>query len=824
MPQALTLILRSIQAGRFYSFVSVAGLSIAIAAIVLVGALLQHELAYEKGFSDSDRIYRLNWVNGGTGDRFATMFNPFSPPLADQTDEIEAAARVGIFEVLLDKGEGDPGSRLSSFEQMAFADPDYFRIFDFTFLSGDPANALATPNSLVLTQAAAEKYFPGEAAVGRTLLLENSLTMIVTAVIEEMPASTHFPFHFIVPMESARILFDGAGWLDNWGSDRVYHYLLLAQGAQPDLVHARIMDFAERNIPYEDWDFEILMQPLEDIHFMPDLQNEMPVRDTILNIVKSPRNKSDLAIFFAGALVLVLIASFNFMNLQVARGVGRSKQVGMLKVVGATRLDIFKRMLAESLLFAVLSLGVALAIVQFGLGMFGNLLGVSLSWADVLDPQVISLVVLTTIALGLISGAYPAWIMASQKPSLVLKGQFSHGHGVHQIRHMLVLLQFTVSIILIAVALVIYAQISYSISAPLGFEPERTAIVEIGRDEVRDDYDTLRLRLLEHPDVTHVTRASIVPTGNLSDGTSLYPQGGNPEEPVAMRMSVVSFDFFEAFDMNLAAGRGFSRDFAADEFVFPNAENPVSNGSIIINEASARRAGWSTPSEAVGKIMQNGYNFNGIDLSMVMEVVGVVEDVHFRSLRSEVVPMIFYLSQGGGRMVVKLSNDDSADFIDHMQRVWRETVPEIPLRMEWLGDSVAQLYEQETRMLRLLASVSVIAIGVACLGLFAVAMLVTELRRKEVALRKVFGASILNIVNLLSWAFLKSILLANLLAIPIAWYYLSNWLTAFIYRIDLGPMYFVIPAIATILVAWVTVATQAWMVARNSPIHALRYE
>ena len=483
-------------------------------------------------------------MNSGTGDRFATMFNPFSPPFAEETAEIEAATRIGIFDVLLARGAGDPGAT-SSFEQVGFADPQFFSIFDFDFESGNPATALESPDSLVLSRAAADKYFPGESAIGRSMTLENDQTMIVSAIIDSIPSTTHFPMHFIVPLEKLRDIYGGARWLDSWGSDQFYHYILVNQGVTGAALQDRAMAFADRNMPYDDWDNEILAQALGEIHFTPDLQNEMPIRDSVLNIVKAPRNKSDLTIFFAGALVLVLIASFNFMNLQVARGVGRAKQLGLLKVVGAKTGDVFRRMLSESMLFAALSLGVAMVLVELSLGLFGDMLAVNLAWADVFDREVVSLVVLVTAALGIVSGAYPAWIMASQKAGLVLKGQFAHGHGVQQVRHTLVLLQFTVSIILIAVALVIYAQISYSISAPLGFEPERTAIVEIGRSEARDDYETLRLRLEEHPDVASVARGSIVPTGNLSDGTSMYPQGGSPDNSVPMRFVLAGYDYFE---------------------------------------------------------------------------------------------------------------------------------------------------------------------------------------------------------------------------------------------------------------------------------------
>ncbi len=824
MTQSLTLLLRSILVGRFYSLVSVLGLAIAIAGVILVGALLQHEYAYEKNYSASDRIYRLNWISSGTGDRFATMFNPFSEQLADNATGIEYATRVGTYEVLLEKDMISPGHGMSGFEQFAFADPNFFNVFDLRFVSGDPETALAAPGSLVLTESAAEKYFPGESAMGQTITIENETTLVVVATIEDLPASTHFSFNFIVPLQTLRDIYGGAGWLDSWGSDQLYHYLLAAPGTSAEALHTQVMDFARRHVPYEGWDFQIALQPLEEIHFTPDLQNEMPQRDTIRNITKTPRSKSDLILFSAGALILVLIASLNFMNLQIARGFGRSKQLGLLKVVGASRYKVFERLLSESVIFALLSLFAALMIVELSLDVFGRTIAVSLDWSDVLQREVLAGVVGITLALGLLSGVYPAWLMASQKPGLILKGEFSYGHGVHRIRQALVLLQFSVSIILIIVSLGIYAQIKFSISAPLGFDPTRTAVVSINRSEVDGDYETLKARLEEHPDVALVSRTSIIPTGNLSDGTQLDPDGGGPVEPVAVRLTTVDFDYFEALGFAMAAGRGFGRGFAADEFEFPSAENPVTSSGIIINEAAARRAGWANPSDAIGKEMRNDFDMGGVSLTTVMTIVGVVNDVHFRSLRSEIVPMAFFLTQSGNHMVVKLLGDNTDSAMAHIEQVWRETVPEIPLQLQWLDESVAQLYDKDTRILRIMSGVSIIAIAVACLGLFAVASLVTQFRRREVALRKVFGATIIEVVNLLSWRFLKSVVLANVLAWPIAWAYMNIWLSSFAYRIDLNASQFLIPAAITFVVAWLTVAAQAWSVARNAPIHALRYE
>jgi putative ABC transport system permease protein len=827
MGQQLRIALRSIIKGRYYSLVSVAGLSIAITVVLLVALLVQHETSFDRDFARADSIYRVSWENTGTGDRFATMFNIFSPQMKTDFKEVEEAARLGIFELTMQRGAtaATANPAVMRYENIALVDPAFFSLFDFEFVSGS-ASALDQPNSIVMTQASAERYFPGENALGQTLLLENNVTLTVTGLLREIPVNSHFTAHYFVPLETLRTLYDGARFLDSWSSDVLYHYVQLAEGTSADVLEQQLPAFLERHDP--EWPLGsvgITLQPLSDIHFTTDLQNDMPVRDTVRNIIKAPRQASDLVLFTAGSFFLILVASFNFMNLQIARSIGRGKQLGMLKVLGANRRQLIEQILLESVALCCIAFLFALVLVELVIGSFNHLLAVNLAGRDLLSPGLGGMALLLTLGLGLLSGAYPALLMSSQNPSQVMKGEFRLGQGAAKVRGMLVLLQFAASVILIVVSLVIYTQIQFSLDVPLGFTSRNIAVLNLDR-RTRPHFETLHTRLIAVPGVESVTRSSIFPTDNLSDGMSLTTDGSQRE--VDMRSVWVGHGYFETLGIELTAGRTYSPEFTTDEFSFPSEENPLVESGIIINEAAARKAGWMSgedPSPAIGKSLSAEHEINGVLTTMRYRVVGVVKDVHFRSLRSEIVPMSYYLSSFGRKVGVRFASGvDKSVAAGLVEQVWNEVVNDAPLRINWLEDSVDELYAQEHRSLKLVASIALLAIAVACLGLFAVATLVTGLRTREIGLRKILGAGIRELVNMLSWQFLKPVLLANLIAWPLAWLYLDDWLQLFAYRVELDWPHFMIPAGLAIAIAWITVAGQALRVATDNPIKALRYE
>jgi putative ABC transport system permease protein len=827
MSQSLNIALRSIINARFYSLVSVVGLGIAIAVVLLVALLVKHETSYDRAYDKADSIFRVTWVDMGTGDRFATAFNPISPQMKADFPQVIEAARLGVFEQTLqrtdDSGVADSAS--VRFENIAMVDPGIFSLFDFDFIAGGP-ESLAQPDTIVLTQAGAEHYFPGENPMGKTLLLGSKVALTVSGLINDMPETSHITTHFFVPLETLRAIYDRAGFIENWGSDVFYHYVLLEESTDASALAKQLPEFLQRHDP--EWPLgsvEIELQPLTSLHFITDMQNDMPVRDTVLNTTKAPRQSTDLVLFSAGAFFLVLVASFNFMNLQVARSIGRGKQLGMLKVLGANRRQVVTQILLESILLCAMSFAVALVLVEMALDSFSAILAVNLTWSQLLTPGFAGLALVATIALGLLAGAYPAVLMASQSPSQVMRGEFKLGLGAARVRSLLVLLQFSASVILIAVSLVIYAQIRYSLSVPLGFEHDNIAVVELGRDN-RQHFDALKARVEVDPTVQSMTKATIYPTDNLSDGGSLMTEGGQNE--IAMRTVMTEFGYFQTLGIDVVAGRPFKPEFGSDRFKFASAETPNVDNGIIINRAAARRAGWmegEDVSAAIGQVMSTEHIVDGVLMTMRMHVVGVVEDVHFRSLRSEIVPMSYYLTGWGSKVAVRFeSGVERAEAEKILRDAWDGLVTGAPLRLSWLEDSVDELYAQEHRSLQLISSIALLAVVVACLGLFAVATLVTGLRTREIGLRKILGAGVRELVNMLSWQFLKPVLLANLVAWPLAWLYLNDWLQLFAYRVDLQWSHFLLPAGVATAIAWVTVAGHALRVAMNNPIKALRYE
>jgi putative ABC transport system permease protein len=827
MNQGFNIALRSIIKGRYYSLVSVVGLAIAITVVLLVALLVQHETSFDRNFAQSESIYRASWENTGTGDRFATMFNAFSPQLKIDFQEVKETARLGVFELTLQRN-GDSQTAVpvaARYENIAMVDPEFFSLFDFHFSSGNSA-ALNEPNGIVMTRQGAERYFPGENPMGKTLLLENQVMLTVTGVLDELPANTHFTTHYFVPLESLRAIYNGAGFIESWNSDVFYHYVLLAAGASATDLEKQLPAFVVRHDP--EWPLGsvgIELQALTDIHFITDMQNDMPVRDTVQNIIKAPRQASDLVLFTAGAFFLILVASFNFMNLQIARSIGRGKQVGMLKVLGANRRQVIGQILLESNLLCGIAFVLALILLELSLDPFGQVLAVNLYWSELFSIKMMGLAVMLTLGLGIVSGGYPALLMSSQNPSEVMRGELRLGQTAGRVRSILVLLQFAVSVILIVVSLTIYAQIRYSLDVSLGFEPDNVAVIEMGRGN-RQHFDALKARLQDNPAVEVVSQGTIFPTDNLADGSSLIKEGGQDE--VAMRTVLTGFDYFDAVGIDIVAGRDFAPEYGADWFSFPSADTPQVESGIVINRATARQAGWMNgddPSAAVGQVLGTEHTIDGVTMTMRMHVVGVVEDVHFRSLRSEIVPMAYYLSSWGSKMAVRFAPGTPAnEAVDLLNEAWAAVVIGLPLRMTWLADSVDELYSQEHRSLRLVSSIALLAVAVACLGLFAVATLVTGLRTREIGLRKILGAGVREIVNLLSWQFLRPVLLANLVAWPVAWLYLNDWLQLFAYRVDLNWTHFLLPAAAAISIAWLTVAGQALRVATNNPIKAIRNE
>ncbi len=809
--------IRNLLKHKLHSFINIFGLAIGFAVAMLIAFFVRTELSFEQGFTKADQIYRLTWESKTTGNRFGTVDNPAGPAMAKDFPEVLDANRLATSEMLLSVDDRQ------AFETVYFSENNFFALFDLQFIEGSPANALADPNSIVLTQSAAEKYFGDESAMGRSLTLGGSQDMVVTAVIADMPATTQFTMNFLAPMETAAALFGGE-FLERWGSDVLHAYLLLAPGTDPVALEAKFPDFIDRYMDGRSEFISYRLQALGDIHFTPNLENELPERDGITGAVKSFREKSNIYILAIAALFVLVVASINFINLQVAQASHRMKEVAVRKVNGATRNDIALQFIGESLFLALFGFAAALILTEIAAPWFGDLSGVRFSLFQHTGGLFLPAFVGVALLVGLISGLYPSLLLAGLLPAKIFKGEFfSTGSGAH-LRTGLVVIQFAIAIGLIIATTVIRSQVEYSMEKPLGYDRSEIITIPMDRRIIRENYVTLKTGFLTYPDVVSVTSSSIAPTRDLSDGWSFTEPGGSEEETLSVRAAFVNFDFFETYGIEMAAGRAFSEAFGNDRAPFPDAENPHIETTVILNETALRTWGWGNPQDALGRTLLTNYTDDGVELSMAFTVVGIARDVHFRSLRNEIVPMAYMNAPGGAMISIKTSGDNMAGVLDHIGGVWSSVIADYPLRTTFIADDYQALYADEQRSLELSSVVSLLAIIISCLGLYSIAAFIAEKRTKEIGIRKVHGASVPALVRAVSLHFLKPVLLANLIAWPLAFYFMDQWLTGFAYRIDLGLSPFLIAGVGAALIALATVLAHAIRVARSNPVHALRYE
>ena len=815
-----TTALRNIMRYRLYATINIIGLSIGLAVAIMIALFVRHETGFDTMYADHGLIYRMNWSQVHTGARFATFFNPMSPLIAEALEgEIEQVTRLAMSERLLSVGE------TTNYETITFVDPNFFEVFEHPIISGNPGTALAGPKSAVLTAPAAVKLFGESDPIGRVFTIDGSYEFQVTAVIESSAANSHFVSNIFVNMEMLPVIWGRPNMWQAMGSDQLYHYVKLAPGVEQQALEEKITAFVwDRFGGEDDGSFATPLQPLADIHFTTDLQNEMPIRDAITGVVKPHRQRGDITIFALVGLLTLAIACFNFMNLQIAQASKRISEVGIRKALGARRRDLAVQFLIESVLHAVLALLGALILIEVFLPVFSGLVAAPLEATTIFDPLVATALIGTAVLVGLISGLYPATFFAGRVPSQVLRGEMIQGVGSAKVRAGLVVMQFAISIGLISSAGIVNSQIDYALTKSLGFNPRNVITVQINRGDARSAYPSMRDQLLADPNIVAVSASSIIPTWDLSDGSQFQKVGGEGQTRLDTRRIAVGAGFFEALGMEMAAGRPFSTDFPADAMGRLSPETPVVSGGVIFNETAARQAGWTDPEDAIGQKLYSAFSSNGVDYRLDYEVVGIVRDAHYGSVRTKIVPVSYTLETFANVMIVRAKAGAVGPVIDKIDQIWQTQVPEYPIRRSFLDDDYAALYAGEARTLGLFTGFAEIAVLIACLGLYGLAVFMAERRTKEIGIRKVLGATIANIVRLLSWDFSKLVILANLIAWPAAWWAMQGWLGNFAYRADLDFTTFLTAGLLAFGLAVATVWVHAYKAARQNPILSLRHE
>ncbi len=785
----VTVALRNLRKHKAYSFINITGLAIGMACSILILLWVRDELSFDRFHANAAQIHRVYRDEAVTAPGSGSALTP--PPMAaafkKDFPEVLKATRFGSWKRrLVANGE-------RSFTETGYmhADPDFFGMFSFPFVKGDPGAAFSEPYSVVLTESAAAKYFGTEDPMGRSLTIDRTFDVLVTGIVQDPPANSSLTFAMLSPFRILLTRYIGDDNSENWGFNSFGTYLLLARNVRTADFNAKLDGYLQRYVE-EDTD-RLAVQPLTDIHLRSTLGHDLAGKGSIKYVW----------IFSALALLILAIASINFMNLTTARSANRAREVGMRKVVGARRPQLVRQFFAESILMSLLALVAALILVELFLPPFNTLSGkeIATDWPGNLS------VLLGCLALsfitGVLSGIYPAFFLSAFRPIRVLKGALRTAGGGSAFRKSLVIVQFALSVFLITGTAVISRQLTYMRNKDLGFHKERIVHLRLF-GELTGKYPVIKERLLQNPDVLSVTASLALPTNiRNSPGTPEW-EGKGPDAKMEIKADFVDFDYVETFGIPIVEGRSFSREFATDP-----------DEAYLVNEEAVRRMGLEPP--AVGR----RFAFWGNE----GRIVGVMKDAHFQPFQQKIEPLVFKIFPDWFSFVyIKIRAGDTAASLASIERTWTSLDLGYPFEYRFLDEDFDTLYRTEARMGTLFRTFAALAVFIACLGLFGLASFMAEQRTKEIGIRRILGASVTGITAMMSRDFAKWVLAANIVAWPAAWFFMGRWLRGFAYRAELSVWSFVVSGAIALAIALLTVVTLSMRAASANPAEALRYE
>ncbi len=792
----LKIAARNLLKHRVYSLINIIGLAVGMACTFLILLWVQDELSYDRYHARADQIYRLV-VDMKLPEK--TILNaltsaPMAARLLEDYPEVLEAVRFLPFgrDRLVRHGD-----RHFYEGGIFYTDASIFKMFSFPFVKGDPETALANPNTIVITKDMAEKYFGDKDPIGENLRLYNVLDYKVTGIIENVPQNSHFHFDFLVSFKSLESIMGSA--LQNWQVNPFYTYVLLPNDYPVTQLEAKLPAMVDKyvgeTLQRVDAKWQLRLQPLTNIHLNP--------RD---NEIKAGSSIQSVYLFSAIAILILMIACINFMNLSTTRAITRAKEVSIRKVIGAQRRQLVVQFLGDSLLQTLMALGLAMVLIDLFLPSFNGIIERELhpGW----NLPVFGGLIGTTLLVGVLSGSYPAFFLSGFQPLKTMKGLGSRwgSKRPQRFRGALVVFQFSISVILIVATLIVYMQLNFMKEKKLGLQPEQVVVVPVRQKSVRENADILQSQMLQQPGVLQVAFSSRKPGTGAGHVRVQREEAPTKKYQMPKRM-LVDHNFIPMLDIELTAGRNFSEKFTTD----------ISE-AFILNEKAVQDLGWSTPSDAIGKRIVVGETHG--------KIAGVVRDFHILPLRSNMFPLVIKLAPPKSLpyMLVKVSSSDIATTIEDMEQTWNRLAPDWPFIYSFLDDDYQDLYQTEERFGKIFSSFTSLALLIACLGLFGLAFFSAEQRTREIGTRKVLGASVSGIVRLLSKDFVKLVLLANLIAWPLAWLTINRWLQNYAYRTEIGGWVFVLAGGLVLVIAFLTVSTQAIRAALANPVESLRYE
>ena len=799
--------LRNVARRKGFFAINVAGLAVGIATCLLILLYVADELGYDRHFADADRIYRVVLDAQMNGELIKEAVTP--PPVARSLEqefpEVLAAARLRN----LGRQKASSGNVVFRDNSVAFVDPEFLEVFSLSLVRGDRRTVLAAPNSAVITRKTARKYFGEGNPIGQVMKFEDlDREFEVTGIIEEVPDNSHFHFDVFASMQGVQ----GADE-PNWIQSNYHTYLLLDEGNDPQGLEAKLPAVVEKNmgpqlqqalgLSFAEFkeggnhvDFHL--QPITAIHLHSDFSDASEL--------EPGGDINAIYIFSVVAVIMLLIAGVNFVNLSTAGAAKRAKEVGMRKLLGSEKRQLISQFLVESYLVTSVALLLAVGIATFNLPLFNQLAGKELAATALFTPRVLLYLLLCGIALSLLAGSYPAVFIASFKPIDTLKSKFAAAGKSNGVRSALVIFQFTISVGLIIATLVVDRQMFFIQHKPLGYDRDQILVVRdaglLGNKE-----EVFKDNLLKDPRVENVTISGFVPAGpTYTKISNVYPAS---RSEAIRRMNIYDVDhrYLPTMGMQLLEGRNFSEDFGAE------------TSNIIINETAAEI--FQLGADPVGKRISMTTDLEGGREQLT--VVGLVRDFHFQSLHKPIAPLILQTRPGSG-VIVRANTTDMPGLLAHMQELWRNLAPQEPFAYTLLDESYAQAYLAEQKMGNILRIFAWLTIFVACLGLFGLVTFTTEQRFKEIAIRKIVGSTVPQIVQLLAKDFVRLILIAFALAFPLGYYLMNKWLQGFEYRIEISWWIFVLAGLLTLVIALLTISFHSIKAALANPVQSLRSE
>ncbi|MCW3463953.1 ABC transporter permease [Chitinophaga nivalis] len=793
---------RNLTRKKGYTAINITGLTVGVACCILIALYVKGELSYDNFHTNNKEIYRVaHAYQSGSGgkkagpapEEYQIWGNaPIGAALLEEFPEIKKVVQfTSPSQWLLQYGD----KRLR-IENITFADSTMFDVFSWKMVWGNPATALKAPYSIVLSRSTARKFFGNENPVGKSFKADNVHTFNVTGVMEDMPQQSHIDYNGFISMSTFVIYRPEI--FKEWGYIDFYTYFQTEKGVDIASLQAKVPGFIARRNPQDKENYHIQFEPLKDAYLHSRAARQPGVTGSLTNVY----------IFSVIGLFTLLIACINFMNLSTARSLERAKEVGVRKAVGANRLGLVYQFLTESMMisFAAVVLGVVLAVLL--MPVVSDTFGKILDYRYLLTWGILPLLILMPVILGLLAGSYPAWVLTHFRPMEVLRGKFrSSGKGV-MLRKGLVVVQFSLSIALIAGTAVVYSQLDHLQSHDLGFNEEQMLVIDYGGDSIiSSKIEAIKAMLSANPDVLAASASRSVPGDFIPNAYTTLVAPTGEMKGAGPLLYEIDADFIPMYNIKMVAGRAYSRDFPSD----------LEQG-MVLNEAAARDFGYAHPADIIGKRFEQ-WGRKGT-------VIGVVKDFNYESLHKKIGPLTLRMApaESLNKISLRIKGDHINRTIAELERTWNQLAPQRPFLYTFMDQSFNLQYREDGRFGKMFGAFSILTILIACLGLFGLATYATEQREKEIGIRKVLGGSVGSIVRLLSSDFVKLVLIAILIATPVSWWVMNRWLEGFPYHINIQWWIFALAGILAISVALLTVSSQAIKAALADPVKSLKAE